>query len=242
MFKIFKKNNADTQKDKFNLMLEFAQSVINSAEKSEKFNYSNKNNVISNTKLNPLLDVIRLLGKKKQTEHLIDLLYVKDESSLLKVTPEDVFFDPRVIITNDGKCMNDLLKPIKSDIRINLKSDLILPCPWKRTRLINTISSIGEGKISEKWEQDYNNHYVDVWLPLRIAWVNGGNHSIASGIIQGVGEIKPENVYDISSVYDYVYTDGINYISKIDGGIISSVKNLEFAVIFEIGRMINSKL
>jgi hypothetical protein len=72
---------------------------------------------------------------------------------------------------------------------------------------------------------------------MGIAWVGSGNHSISAGIIQGKCHIIPENVYDISNVYEYVYCDGVNYYRKEDSSIISPVTNAEFAVIFEIGRI-----
>ena len=96
---------------------------------------------------------------------------------------------------------------------------------------------IGQGRRLKQWRQDDNNHHVELWLPMGIAWVYGGNHSISAGIIQGRGEIIPRHVYDISEVYDYVYCDGVNYYRKEDGSIISPVLNAEFAAIFEIGRI-----
>jgi sulfite reductase beta subunit-like hemoprotein len=76
---------------------------------------------------------------------------------------------------------------------------------------------------------------------MGIGWVHGGNHSIATGIVQGEGEITPDSVYDISEVYQYVYTDGEYYITKEDNGVISDVPNVEFAAIFEIGRLMNER-
>jgi len=96
----------------------------------------------------------------------------------------------------------------------------VLPWSWKKLRLVTCIAQIGEGRPRGQWHQYQNNHYVDLWLSMGVAWVYGGNHSISAGIIQGKGEIIPRYVYDISDVYDYVYCDGVNYYRKEDGSII----------------------
>ncbi len=107
---------------------------------------------------------------------------------------------------------------------------------WKKSRLITSMALIGQGRRLKQWRQDDNNHHVELWLPIGIAWIYGGNHSISAGIIQGRGKIILRHIYDISEVYDYVYCDGVNYYRKEDG-IISPVLNAEFAAIFEIGRI-----
>lgn len=223
-------------KERFNRIMEFAKAVILNAEKSQQYNGKNLS-----FETHPIIDVIRLLGRKLQTEYMVDALYREDESVLYKLTPSDVFFDIREPLTSDGKVLRDLKREVNSDRRVHLGRDLILPCPWKRYRYIDAFVSIGNGRRNGSWEQDFNNHYVEVWLPIGIAWVHGGNHSIASGIVQGVGELKPESIFDISDVYDYVYTDGETYRSKLDGRFISSVNHIEFAAIFEIGRMMKER-
>ena len=89
-----------------------------------------------------------------------------------------------------------------------------MPWPWEKNRLVSSISSIGKGRLWGEWQQDNLNHLVELWLPMGIAWVHGGNHSIATGIIQGHGQIKPEYIYDISEIYNFVYCDGLFYRRK----------------------------
>lgn len=108
---------------------------------------------------------------------------------------------------------------LKTEKVISLNRDLVLPWSWKKPRSVTCIAEIGKGRRSGEWRQDHNNHYVNLWLPMGIAWVGSGNHSISAGIIQGEGHITPENVYDISNVYEYVYCDGVNYYRKEDGSI-----------------------
>lgn len=146
-------------------------------------------------------------------------------------------FHPLAIIHKENTNFPDVIKELQTEHVISLNRDLVLPWSWKKSRLITSMALIGQGRRLKQWRQDDNNHHVELWLPMGIAWVYGGNHSISAGIIQGRGEIIPSHVYDISDVYDYVYCDGLNYYRKEDGRIISPVMNAELAAIFEIGRI-----
>lgn len=231
--KVFGEKTEDN-KGKFNRILEFANLVVETAEDSERYRKLSFES-------HPLNDVIRLVGRKLQTDYLVDLLFCKDESALPNLEQSELLFDRRIPLSKDGKTISDFKKKVNIQKTIFLKKDLILPWPWKRSRLINCMANIGQGRIQGAWKQDINNHFVELWLPMGVAWVHGGNHSIATGIIQGVGELQPESVYDVSDIYEYVYTDGINYIKKEDKQTIAPVKNVEFAAIFEIGRLMKQK-
>lgn len=216
-------------KNNFDMIMEFTQSVLKEVK--------DFNNGIHEEYNHPLIDVIRLIGKQLQSIYLSNLLYVIDESDLPSLYPKEVLFDPITRISLDGTTFTDVMRELKTDRVISLDRDLVLPWSWKKSRLVTCIALIGEGRRMGQWRQDHNNHYVDLWLPMGVAFVYGGNHSISAGIIQGKGEIIPRYVYDISDVYDYVYCDGFHYYRIEDGSIISKVINAEFAAIFEIGRM-----
>lgn len=242
LFKLFKEENNE-QKKEFNNILDFATKVI---ERSK--------DITGITNNHPITDVVRLLGRGVQTHYLMNLLYVEDESNLKQLRPIEVYFkrkwqmeydfhkylgDKKYITIGpfNNVFFDDLKEELTIDRTIELKKDLVLPWPWKRERLISSISYIGESRPRGEWLEDEYNHKIELWLPLGIAWVHGGNHSIASGIIQGVGVVKPKVIYDISKIYDYIYCDGMNYIRIKDNTILGPVTCLEFAAIFEIGRM-----
>jgi len=212
--------------------MSFSRSVLDQAKdfKKCKENLNEENE-------HPLIDVVRLIGRQLQSQYLTNLLYSRDEALIPILSPKEVLFDPLARISKDGTNFEDVMRELKTEKVISLNRDLVLPWSWKKSRLVTCIAQIGEGRRRGKWLQDHNNHYVDLWFPMGIAWVYGGNHSISAGIIQGKGEIIPRYVYDISDVYDYVYCDGVNYFRKEDGSIISPVKNAEFAAIFETGRI-----
>lgn len=73
---------------------------------------------------------------------------------------------------------------------------------------------------------------------MRVAWVYGGNHSITAGIVRGEGEIETPLVYDFSALYKHVKCDGRRFERKHDSKVLSRVKSVEWAGIFEIGRLL----
>jgi len=224
------KGKLELQEEKFKSILKFAQSVLDTTENHNTYkrHYSKGNE-------HPILDVIRFVGRPTQTKCLTSLLYHEDESDL---DLTKMFLDNTTSVASDGKRIYNLKKEVKTTKEVRLNKDLIFPLPWKRRRLISAISYIGEGRPWGQWKNDNRNHFVELWLPLGITWVNNGNHSIAAGILQGVGTtIKPECTYDVSEFYKYIYTDGRYYIRKEDNLIIAPVEDVEFAAIFEIGRL-----
>ena len=219
-------------KTNFDSIMRFSIAVLDESRKSNQCN-GDLNGVTEH----PLTDVVRLVGKQLQSQYLANLLYQRDESPLPNLFPEEVLFHPLALFTKEGTNFQDVRSVLKTEYVISLNRDLVLPWSWKKSRLITCMALIGQGRRWGQWCQDDTNHHVELWLPMGIAWIYGGNHSISAGIIQGEGEVIPRYVYDISNVYDYVYCDGVNYYRIEDGSIISPVLNAEFAAIFEIGRI-----
>ena len=199
----------------------------------------------------PIYNLIYILGRGIQSDYMKYLLYYDLEVESHGVPRLDwnyVGFDMNANFIGDNDkiiSFHDLKKEVICIKKINLSRDLILPWPWKGSRLVSTISNIGKRRSWGEWKQDYLNHYVEVWIPIGIAWVNGGNHSIAIGIIQG-GELQPTNYYNISEMYKHIRCDGKNFIRTktnwlIKDEILGPVTNVEFAAIFEIGRLLVEK-
>jgi hypothetical protein len=226
------KRELELQGEKFEKIMAFAKSVLDKSLENQK-NYKQFN---SKGNEHPILDVIRLIGKNTQTNYLTNLLYCEDETYLPSLFPDILFFESKDILHLPDQTFSDFKLEKNNSKELFLNKDLILPWAWKRQRLVKTICNIGNDRMWGEWRQD-GNHYVELWLPLGIGWVYGGNHSIATGILQGTGSIIPTQTYDISTVYDFVYTDGRYYYRKEDNSIICPVKDVEFSAIFEIGRM-----
>ncbi len=82
--------------------------------------------------------------------------------------------------------------------------------------------------------------WFELWLPIRIGWAHGGNHSITAGIVYGTGSVQPEACFDISPVYRHVHCDGLTYSRAHDRTVIAPVADIELAAIFEIGRLMTA--
>lgn len=180
----------------------------------------------------PILDVIRALGKSMQIESICHMLKNSTGEKGPRVDYGYLLFPKK-----GHSQFYDFKKKVPNTKNMNVGKDVILPWPWEKQRLINCFSSIGKGRPWGEWHYDESNHFVELWLPIGIGWVSGGNHSIATGIIQGEGYIKPEETYDISKIYEYVFSDGVYYREKKTNTIINTVNDVRFAAIFEIGRL-----
>lgn len=200
--------------------------------------------VIANTTVyqqHPIFDVVKILAQKSLALRLVSLI-----SSRADFGEVDGFRYSSLLFRNSckvkGKCINEYIwgNPIESVTDINLSCDTVLPWAWSKGRLINSLTKIGEKKPWGEWQQMPVNHRVVLWLPMGLVWVHSGNHSISTGIIEGVGKISCEAILDISELYDYIYFDGAYFRSKEDNAIIQECLNFEFSCIFEIGRLIKN--
>jgi hypothetical protein len=126
------------------------------------------------------------------------------------------------------------LEPSKYTVSLNYH--IVLPRAWDLDRYIDNLSSIGKRKNNVPWVQDYN-HDVEVWLPWGLVFVNGGNHSIMTGIVASEGKLIPESVCDYSYLLDEIYTDGVYWFDQNSKNILSKVVNYRIAAVFEIGRL-----
>lgn len=229
-----KQSEADleNQKNIFDTMVEQAESILKATQMDSNTNHDPDYK-------HPIFSYIKLLGLSTQTKYITQLINAREEEI---TSPNDkLFISPRALLTDDKwfeEIMEDTRIEKTSAKKINLVNDLILPWPWKVSRLLGAIENIGKYNLWGEWRQD-NNHRIEVWLPIGVCFVRSGNHSIATGILQGKGVITKYSTMDLSPIYSLIYTDGICYYRKIDNSFIGKVKNIEFAAIFEIGRKLN---
>ena len=246
-----------TVKNKYNKDFEFGKNLNNQISLNSMLNASNLsnkekfNNILSCAKQildnspntcndeHPIFDFIRIICRGLQSDYMKYSIYYNCVGG-----------SHNVPMINDGYSISDVFsarsfnhfkKEVKCKKILNLSKDLIFPSVWNKDRLLNAIKNIGEHKTLGKWKQDCNNHFAEVWLPVGLTWVNGGNHSIAIGIIQG-GYLKPENYYDISEAYKHIKCDGEYFIKTTEYSETQHpVKNVELAAVFEIGRLLLEK-
>lgn len=128
-------------------------------------------------------------------------------------------------------------RPVDRDAKIYLASDVVLPTLWSKNSILNSLGTIGKGRVNGEFQQD-GNHSVTLMLPLNIVWVNGGNHSIAQGIVSGEGELIPDDIYDVSEVIRAVRFDGEYWICRNTGEKLGSPIYAEFGWVWEIARLL----
>lgn len=187
MFRFFKKEPAQSDKT-FNNIMKFAETL----------------DVVKSPLA--LHDLVKVLLRPLQSRNLVSAIIGDEHKALAPISQQDFFIGGGVI--KDPHYFKHLNN---SDFVIRLSTDPILPTPWNKNGCRNCINLIGVGRAWGQWEQDYSNHHVSILMPWGIAFVQGGNHSIATGVIEGVGEIVPEYVYDMSELFDLIHTDGKNY-------------------------------
>ncbi len=191
-------------------------------------------------KINPqgLNSLIRALGRTVQAHGIQNVLNYYEDHQIPTLSFDNLLFDPWTPLTASRKQAMDLIVHTDTKYKISLSRDLILPWPWFRSRISSAFAEIGFGKKKGDWEADHN-HLVTIVLPFGACFVDGGNHSISAGIVNGEGSVINSSSWDISPLYTHVKFDGHVYRRTFDNSIIHTpgLPNSEFGAIFEIGRL-----
>ena len=133
-----------------------------------------------------------------------------------EVRPIDFFSTPGCLALRNYSELPRLPRLPGSGFRVELARDTVLTCPWKRPDLVNALLYVGSGRALGPWRQD-SNHSAIVFLPWGIAFVVGGNHSIAAGILAGEGSLVPTEVWDAGPWLDTFETDGRVFVDRASG-------------------------
>lgn len=188
-----------------------------------------------------LLDLVSLLGRAEQTRRMaLPLSFPGNVPSDYKPGPDGPWFGNRKPLTETGKDFEDLAPQVETEVPERLTAaDLMMPEPWSKEGLLHVAPKIGAGRELGPFQQDRGNHHVELWLPLRVAWVQGGNHSITAGILRAEVELTTNLARDLTPLYDHVGCDGEVFFRLHDGSTIDMVPDYEWAAIFEIGRYLS---
>lgn len=133
--------------------------------------------------------------------------------------------------------LSQLRRPVDMSEMVSFSRDVLLPTPWSDSSIKNSLGTIGHRRINGPFKSDVN-HQVTLMLPCRIAWVGGGNHSIAQGILSGEGCLKPTDVLDVSAVVAAVRYDGECWVCSSTGARLQGPIYPEFGWAWEISRLI----
>ncbi|MGV2876711.1 DUF6710 family protein [Pantoea vagans] len=126
-------------------------------------------------------------------------------------------------------------KLMSEEYPLSLTADMVLPWPWSMNSYKGSLS-IGSWQ-GNPWRYDNSNHHVELWLPWRIGFVKGGNHSLAAGILAGEGTLLPDRVFNMHDLLSRVSTDGISWFA--DGRQIEKVRDWRTAAFYELGRLVS---
>jgi len=204
--------------------------------------------------INPagLHDLVRAILRPVQSDHLLSVAELGrkstcsvDSMALFGVPVTRAIWSHRVAQREDHRLNGPLM--------VSLAKDIVLPWPWNHARYVSALAMTGASKqpaIPDEfprtrwrgaWKYDPMNHSVEVWLPWRIAFVSGGNHSIAAGILSAEGELPADQVYDMSFLFSEMRTNGVDYHCLRTGALLGSAPNPRIAAVFEIGRLLHEQ-
>lgn len=196
-----------------------------------------------------LKDLIKLVLRKVQSVNMLDA-YIKSDhhASSFMETSSELGFKGNIPAELDGELISDkslrgwlwskdcFIRDKSKYPVLSLSRDIIFPTPWEPMRIINNLGTIGNNRPRGKFKQDPN-HLVLYLYPLMIGFVGGGNHSLLVGILEGEGEVIPEEYYDISCLLPSVKFDGTNWVSTITGTELGSPDYPEIGWVWEIAKL-----
>lgn len=225
--------------------------MINFRAKREKINkdIASFNNILSvanklleSNAPSRLYDLIYSMGKPYQLEVINSCIKGKSLSTDKSKDIEHLFFENNCkyyrFIKEDETGRNFInYSSCSKEYKIHPSESLIFTFPWEEKRLIDAFINIGE-KVGDKWKHDPLNHRVTHILPLNIGYVTNGYHSSAMNIISNESPMIITEELNLAPIYKEIYTDGQYFRRKLDDTIIDRVASVEFAAIFEIGRLL----
>ncbi len=185
-----------------------------------------------------LLSLVRLIGRRLQADTIAQVVELAPHARRSSPDFDSLFFNSLIPITPDGKRFDDLVRQEDGPFyQLHLGRDLILPEPWHKDRISKALANIGSGKKCGPWAAE-RNHCVELYLPFGLVLVNGGNHSLTAGIVNGEGSVVNGYTLDMRPIYNYIRYDGISYVRIADGSEIKRHPDPDIGSIFEIGRIL----
>jgi hypothetical protein len=186
--------------------------------------------------------LIRALARVLQSQAIIEPLLHMPRDNGAHSIDQNWLFDTHFPLDKEGRSFYEIARrlPIRSTKKLRLGIDAVLPWPWSPERLANAMDGLRPGGPWGPWKAEIN-HHIELWQPIGLGWVHGGNHSLAVGILTASGSVRAQSAYDITSIYKHVACDGVVFRRRHDRHIISVVTSVELAAIFEIGRLLCAK-
>ena len=221
MFKFFKYKSVD--RVRFENLMGYVRNICNYHQ-----NFTAQKN-------EALLDLIRIILKPIQYLHIRDAFLNERHKAI-----EELLFPTSMLPFGVEKFLSsdDYVKENLENFPVSLIRDVILPTNWHPSSFTSLVGRIGNNTACQiEFKQDPN-HDVVLTLPMRIAFVRGGNHSISQGIIGNSGTIIPRTVVNLAKLYADFSFDGEKWIHTKSGEDYGTSRYPEFGWAWEIARHI----
>lgn len=129
------------------------------------------------------------------------------------------------------KCSFEILEDVTR--AVNLATDCVLVLAWNRERMRNSIKNIFERSFTFM----PTNHLAYYFDYIDICYAYNGTHSITAGLGHRQGIIEVKKVYDVTLLFNHVYTDGCCWYNKHNGERLCDLFDFRIGVIYEIARI-----
>lgn len=173
-----------------------------------------------------LLALTRLVGRAFASEHMLQR--VGSSAGRLLVDWEDLA-DRYGLPSERG-----------DGERVWLGLDPVVAVPWSKSRLIENLGRFSLGTPgrpcdAEPWSYDSLNHQIRLWLPMRLAEVWNGYHSVVAGVLSNTGSVPAESIYDFSPLFTRLSWNGGLSWTGSESGEIAQCGDWRLAALFELG-------
>lgn len=149
-----------------------------------------------------VFDIIKILA---------DNINYRNNKALLSNTPKENVWEDT--FTNMVFKVDEI--KIEKEIIIHMGKNPVLSDIWSEHKQIDGLKNFSE--YARIWKEDRLNHFYYLILPVGLTVVVNGFHSTNAGIVKSIGHLcfspNTENgkVFDISSLYQNFFFDGIYY-------------------------------
>jgi hypothetical protein len=136
-----------------------------------------------------------------------------------------------------GHTYDSLTIEVESTGTIRLSDGLILTSPWDSQRYARALLRSGPGWRSTPWQPQGDQDGV-LYLPWGLYCTGNGNHSQASGILWGDGEIVLQDAVDLSEVLRRVRLEDQGMVREDTGELVAVSEHWSILALIGLGKLL----
>lgn len=178
-----------------------------------------------------LLALVRLCVRHHQTALLVAPVLGDDDG------PEGDPFNSLFFgaLDEEGQDFHDLAQLVPYNAPVNLSDGLIWTAPWEPEHYRRALLRSGPGWYERAWAQQ-DDQDGTVYLPWGLYCVGNGNHSAASGILRGDGQLTPEETFDLRLVLERVDLNEHGLIRVDTGALVATSTDWPVLALIGLGK------